>query len=221
MNYLTQKLLNNEELKFLNANLEKEHLNWEDGKKTAGTHASKVKYNLQLERNSDTSKKYSQLISKKILENSLIKSFCLPKHIHGTMFTKATKGMKYGRHIDNGLMSSGRADLSFTLFLRRKDQYEGGALVIEDITSENKFKLNSGEIIIYPSSYLHYVEEINLGERLVFVGWIESYIKSIELREYFFDLEAGAKTILSKHGQSEELDLIFKSYTNFLRLLSN
>ena len=33
------------------------------------------------------------------------------------MFTKSTKGMKYGRHIDNAYMSSGRADLSFTVFL--------------------------------------------------------------------------------------------------------
>jgi len=221
MNYLTQKLLNDEELKFLNLNLEKESINWEDGKKTAGTYASKVKNNLQLDRKSEVSKKYSKLIKEKILDNSLIKSFCLPKHIHGTMFTKSLVGMKYGRHIDNALMSSGRADLSFTLFLGKKEQYEGGELVIEEINSENKFKLNSGEIIIYPSSHLHFVQEVTLGERLAFVGWIESYIKSAELREYFFDLDAAARTILSKHGQSDELDLIYKSYTNFLRILSN
>ena len=129
--------------------------------------------------------------------------------------------MKYGRHIDNGFMSSGRADLSFTLFINKVDQYEGGELMIEDINSENKFKLNEGEIIIYPSTYLHSVQEVLSGERLVFIGWIESYIKSIEIREYLFDLDAGARGILAKHGNSNELDLIFKSYTNFLRLLGN
>jgi len=221
MNYLTQKLINEEDLEILINNLKKKDLSWEDGKKTAGTHASKVKNNLQLKRNSETSQKYSQLISRKILNNSLIKSFCLPKHIHGTMFTKSVEGMKYGRHIDNGFMSSGRADLSFTLFLSRDDQYKGGELVIENIHSENKFKLKSGEILIYPSSYLHSVNEVLYGERLVFVGWIESYVKSIELREYLFDLDAGARTILANHGESEALDLIFKSYTNLLRLLGN
>ena len=221
MNYLTQKLINEEDLEILINNLKKKDLPWEDGKKTAGTHASKVKNNLQLKRNSETSQKYSQLISRKILNNSLIKSFCLPKHIHGTMFTKSVEGMKYGRHIDNGFMSSGRADLSFTLFLSRDDQYKGGELVIENIHSENKFKLKSGEILIYPSSYLHSVNEVLYGERLVFVGWIESYVKSIELREYLFDLDAGARTILANHGESEALDLIFKSYTNLLRLLGN
>ena len=221
MNYLTQKLINEEELEILINDLRKKDLPWEDGKKTAGTHASKVKNNLQLKRTSETSQKYSQLISKKILNNSLIKSFCLPKHIHGTMFTKSVEGMKYGRHIDNGFMSSGRADLSFTLFLSRDDQYKGGELVIENINSENKFKLKSGEILIYPSSYLHSVNEVSHGERLVFVGWMESYVKSIELREYLFDLDAGARTILANNGKSEALDLIFKSYTNLLRLLGN
>ena len=137
------------------------------------------------------------------------------------MFTKSLKGMKYGKHIDNGFMSSGRADLSFTLFINKIDKYDGGELIIEDINSENKFKLNEGEIVIYPSSYLHSVQEVLSGERLVFVGWIESYVRSIELREYLFDLDAGAKSILAKHGQSDELNLIFKSYTNFLRLLSD
>jgi len=32
--------------------------------------------------------------------------------------------MKYGRHIDNAYMSSGRADLSFTVFLNCKKKYE-------------------------------------------------------------------------------------------------
>ena len=221
MNYLTQKILNTEELEILNSNLKENGTGWEDGKKTAGNQAALVKNNLQLKRNSDISRKYSELIRQKILSNSLIKSFALPKKIHGTMFTKSLKGMKYGRHIDNAFMSTGRADLSFTIFLSSKDQYNGGELIIEDLNSEKKFKLDSGEIIIYPSTYLHSVKEVIKGERLVFVGWIESYVKSIEEREYLFDLDAAARSLLSKHGRSEEIDLIFKSYSNLLRILGD
>ena len=86
MNYLTQQLLNSEELEILREKLDK---------------------------NSEISKKYTQLIANKISANSLIKSFALPKKIHGMMFTKSSKNMKYGRHIDNPFMSSGRSDLSF------------------------------------------------------------------------------------------------------------
>ena len=221
MNYLTHQLLDSNELEILRKNLAKEKLFWEDGKQTAGKHAAEVKNNLQLKRDTALSRKFSQLIIKKILSNELIKSFALPKKIHGTIFTKSTKGMKYGRHVDNAFMSSGRADLSFTVFLNYKDDYEGGALSIESFNLEEKFKLDAGEIIIYPSTYLHSVEEVNNGERLVFVGWIESYVKSIEEREYLFDLDAAARSILAKYGRSEEVDLIFKSYSNLLRRLGN
>ena len=221
MNYLTSQLLIHEELETINKNLKNQKDLWEDGKKTAGSYASKVKNNLQLNRNSEFSKKYAELIKRKILSNQLIKSFALPKLIHGIMFTKSQKDMHYGRHVDNPFMSSGRSDLSFTISLTHQDSYEGGELLIETINSENKFKLNAGEIIIYPSTYLHSVKEIKNGERIVCVGWIESYVKSIEEREYLFDLDAGAKGLLAKHGRSDELDLIFKSYSNLLRLLGD
>ena len=221
MNYLTQQLLNAEEITFINKELEKENKDWEDGKNTAGSHASKVKNNMQLKRNSDVSQKLSLLIKKKILKDELIKSFSLPKHIHGIMFTKSSQGMSYGSHIDNAYMSSGRADLSFTIFLSEKSKYEGGELLIENLTSESKFKLDSGKLILYPSTYLHSVKEVLNGERIVCVGWIESYIKSIEQREYLFDLDAGARSLLAKHGRSDALDLIFKSYSNILRVMGD
>ena len=184
MNYLTHQLLIKEEIEEFISNLNKENNLWEDGKKTAGSHASKVKNNLQLDRGSEISKKLSKFIKKKLLSNSLIKSFALPKIIHGVMFTKSLNKMHYGRHIDNPFMSSGRSDLSFTISLTDKNKYRGGELVIEEMNAEKEFKLNAGEIIIYPSTYLHSVKEIKNGERIVCVGWIESYVKSIEQREY-------------------------------------
>jgi len=222
MNYLIHQLLNTEEINLIKKELDKCSLqDWEDGKKTAGSHASMVKNNLQLNRNNEISKNIAQLINKKILSSQLIKSFSLPQRIHGIFFTKSSNNMHYGRHIDNPYMSSGRSDLSFTLSLTNKDFYKGGELIIETMNSEEKFKLNAGEIIIYPSSYLHAVNKIIDGERLVCVGWIESYVKSTEEREYLFDLDAGARGLLAKHGRSDELDLIFKSYSNLLRKLGD
>ena len=115
MNYLTCQLLIQEEIEVIIKNLNKENTLWEDGRKTAGSHASKVKNNLQLNRELEISIKLSNLIRKKMLASPLIKSFALPKMIHGIMFTKSLNNMKYGRHIDNPFMSSGRSDLSFTI----------------------------------------------------------------------------------------------------------
>ena len=104
MNYLTQQLLNAEEINLIKKDLEDESQNWEDGENTAGSHDTFVKNNLQLNRNSEVSKKYSQFVNEKILSSQLIKSFSLPKRIHGIMFTKSSKNMHYGRHIDLSLI---------------------------------------------------------------------------------------------------------------------
>ena len=65
MNYLTTSLLDNNETKTMKRDLNISNKNWEDGKKTAGSHAAAVKNNLQLNRESDISQKYSALIKKK------------------------------------------------------------------------------------------------------------------------------------------------------------
>ena len=88
MNYLTEQLLNAEEINLIKKELENETQNWEDGKNTAGSHATLVKNNLQLKRKSDISKKLSSLVRQKILNDDLIKSFTLPKKIY-------TRGVNY------------------------------------------------------------------------------------------------------------------------------
>ena len=60
MNYLTHQLLNAEEINLIKKELEKEvNKIGKMEKKLLGSHASKVKNNLQLNRNSDISKKLS------------------------------------------------------------------------------------------------------------------------------------------------------------------
>jgi len=192
---------------------------WNNGKGTAGSHASIVKKNLQLERESTLSIDLSEEITNQIQSNQLIKSFALPKKLHGLMFSKSTAGDGYGMHVDNAYMSSGRSDLSFTLFLSEPENYEGGELCIQTVQETKEIKLAAGEIIIYPSTSLHSVQEIKAGERIVCVGWIESYIPSSEDRNLLFSLDAGARALLATHGQSDELNLIFQAYNNLLRRL--
>ena len=221
MEYLTLPLIEKSEALQILQKLKAEKSSWEDGKKTAGTHASKIKNNLQLDKKSKLSKDIQDLIIKKIISNPLLKSFTLPSLIHGVMFTKSLSGNGYGSHIDNPYMPSGRSDLSFTLFLNEPKEYQGGELCIQTINKTEKIKLPAGEIIIYPSTQLHSVEEVKNGERYVCVGWIQSYVQNNEDRNFLFGLDAGAKGLLSKHGRSEELDLIFQAYSNLLRRLGD
>ena len=47
------------------SDIKKQDQLWQDGKKTAGTHAAKVKNNLQIDKNTEVSRKYNNLLSRK------------------------------------------------------------------------------------------------------------------------------------------------------------
>tara|TARA_B100000700_G_scaffold155042_1_gene172169 strand:+ start:438 stop:1103 length:666 start_codon:yes stop_codon:yes gene_type:complete len=221
MEYLTHRLINKTDSLQIVQKLKAEKSSWQDGKKTAGSHAAQLKNNFQLDKNSNIALEIKDLITSKIISNPLIKSYTLPSLIHGVMFSKSVSGNGYGTHIDNPYMPSGRSDLSFTLFLNEPTEFRGGELCIQTINETKKIKLSAGELIIYPSTTLHSVAEIEEGERYVCVGWIQSYVQSNEDRNFLFGLDAGAKGLLAKNGRSDELDLIFQAYSNLLRRLGD
>ena len=221
MNYLIHQLLNEDQVKTLRDMVLGSPSDWEDGKKTAGLHAAKGKNNLQLDRRSKAGEESADYVREMLTSDPLIKSFSLPQQIHGVMFSRTGIGQGYGIHIDNPYMSTGRSDMSFTLFLNEPDNYQGGELCIESFQNNQEIKLPAGNIVIYPSTTLHSVQQVTKGERLVCVGWIQSYVSSNEDREILFGLDAGAKGLLAKNGRSPELDLIFQAYSNILRRLGN
>ena len=123
--------------------------------------------------------------------------------------------------MDNPFSRYGRRDLSFTVFLSDVSGYQGGALQLQTGQNGGEFRCSAGEVVIYPSSLLHCVSPVTRGTRYACVGWIESYVKSSEDRSLLFSMDAGARGLLSKHGRSEELDLIFQAYANAVRRLSD
>ena len=116
-------------------------------------------------------------------------------------------------------MSSGRSDLSFTVCLSDHNTFKGGCLEVDTVTDSLELELQQGEVVIYPSSTMHRVNQVTSGERIACVGWIESYLKNESDRVTLFQLDTGARGLLAKHGRSEELDLVFLAYTNLLRSL--
>ena len=125
MEYLVHQILDKASADDLcNILINAEEQYWQDGKKTSGAHASKFKNNLQLNRDCPLSEVLSKQITDKIRKEEIIKSFCLPRKIHSLIFTRTGHGQGYGAHVDNAYMSTGRSDLSFTLFLNGPEDYE-------------------------------------------------------------------------------------------------
>ena len=171
--------------------------NWVDGK--ASAKGSEVKRNLQLN-HCDEKKSITAEVIAKIEDDSLMNSFSFPAKIFNVLFTRTGVGMYYGPHVDFPYLSKGRRDLSFTIFLNNPNEYEGGELILYISPEKKQIKMNQGDIIIYPTKYLHEVKEVTEGERMVCVGWIESQIPRDDDRESLFLMKTGMSEISKQLG---------------------
>ena len=66
--------------------------------------------------------------------------------------------------------------VSFSLGLSNKNEYEGGDLILKTSVEENCYKLDRGDLIVFPSWALHKVTPVTKGKRRVVVGWGEGII---------------------------------------------
>jgi len=193
--------------------------NWVDG--TASAKGSSVKRNIQLNSGSEEYSVLSSEIIKLIDDNINIKYSVFPKRIHNILFTRTGAGMYYGPHNDVPFISTGRRDLSFTLFLNDIKDYKGGELILYIPPETKQIKLNPGEMIIYPTKYLHEVKEVTGGERMVCVGWIHSQIARDEDRESLYLMKTATLDLIRQLGVTQATQSLNISFNNiYKRFLS-
>ncbi len=192
---------------------------WVDGQE-ASAKGSKVKRNLQLNIGGEHAKFSTEIIN--ILENDkAIKSYSFPAKIFNLLFTRTGIGMFYGPHIDKPYIDSNRRDLSFTIFLNNPEDYKGGELILYISPERKQVKMKPGEMIIYPTKYLHEVKEVTGGERIVCVGWIESEIPRDDDRESMYLMKKGMTEITNQLGVTPATQYLNISYNNiYKRFLS-
>jgi PKHD-type hydroxylase len=189
-----------------------------DGKSTAGWHAALVKNNQQINPNEKSIQEIGTHISRTLMENEVFRLAARPKQLSPLLFSRYSNGMSYGAHVDDALMGNIRSDLSFTIFLTDPRDYTGGELVMDLHQGEQAFKLDAGDMILYPSTTLHRVEAVTQGTRLAAVGWAQSLIRRSDQRELLFDIETARLSLFKKDGKSSEFDLLSKSLSNLLRM---
>lgn len=192
-------------------------LSFDDGRLTAGRFAREVKANDQAAAGPERDAILKR-VETALAENALFRSAARPKAMTPLILSRYRQGQTYGLHVDDALMRGLRTDLSFTLFLAPPDSYDGGALVIEDTLETRAIKLNSGDLILYPSTTLHRVEEVTRGERLAVVGWVQSLIRRADQREMLFDLDLALEEVHGTHGKGPLFDRLAKTRSNLLRL---
>ena len=191
-----------------------------DGKLSAGEAASAVKNNQELSLQSPLHQQLNSLVMAELVKHPTYQSAVLPSKVATAFYSKYSKGMAYGAHVDDALMGplSGRyrTDVSSTVFLNSPDEYEGGELRIHNASGYDSIKLNAGDAVIYPSGSLHEVTEIISGQRLVAVSWAQSLVKSAEKRQILNDLSTLRDALHAQ--QSSEVLKVDQTYSNLLRM---
>jgi len=192
-----------------------------DGRTTAGVAAAQVKNNEQLSRDAPAYREITDIVLNALRRNDTFRAAVLPKQLHSMIVNRCGPGMSYGFHVDNATMLNGedlwRSDVSMTLFLNERTEYEGGELGVESGSGELQFKLRARAMVCYPSTSLHRVMTVTKGTRLAVVAWIHSLVRDPAEREILYDLHTASRRIFDQCGKSREYDLISKTLANLTR----
>lgn len=201
------EVLSKQQLAFFRETMEEAR--WEDGRATAGSQSSLVKSNLQLPQDGAAARQLGEHVLEALANSNMFVSAALPHCIFPPLFNRYGVGHSFGLHVDNAIRGVPgtsiriRTDLSCTLFLSDAGEYDGGELVIEDRVGRQEVKLAAGDLVLYPSTSLHFVREVTRGERIASFFWLQSMIRDNVARALLFDLDQAIQSLSVRLGAGD------------------
>ena len=192
-----------------------------DGKLSAGAHAQRVKNNQELDASSEIARYLQKIVMGNLYNHAEFRNAALPYRVAAPLFAKYGPGMTYGEHIDDPVMGEGqrfRCDIAVTVFLNEPEQYQGGELVVHTSFGHQSVKLAAGDAVLYPASSLHRVSEIESGERLVAVTWVQSLVRDPAQREILYELGQARASLLAAAPEGVQTAQVDHAYTNLVRM---
>jgi len=192
-----------------------------DGKLSAGMAAQRVKHNEEVDVRSQDVQQLNNLVMSRLVQHPVYRAAALPMKVASPYYARYGEGMSYGDHVDDPIMHADtpyRSDISITIFMSDKDEYEGGELVINTQYGEHCVKLSAGDAVMYPSSSVHHVNEVTKGTRLVAVTWLQSLVREPAKRELLYDMYQVKEQLLKDAPDDENTKRLDRSYVNLVRM---
>lgn len=197
---------------------------WVDGKITAGAQSALAKHNLQVPEDAPQARALGEVVLRALARSQMFNSAAIPFRVFPPLFNRYDVGMKFGAHVDNAIRFIPgpnirvRTDLSATLFLSEPEDYDGGDLVIEDTYGTQSVKFAAGDMVLYPATSLHRVEEITRGSRWASFFWIQSMVKDDGGRTLLYQLDQSIIKTRAELGDKHDAVLgLTAVYHNLLR----
>jgi PKHD-type hydroxylase len=197
---------------------------WVDGRVTAGFQGEPVKRNRQLDERSPLARELADVVLAALERQPRFISAALPARVYPPMFNRYEGGMAFGSHVDGairlipGTGAKLRTDVSATLFLAAKDDYDGGELVIEDTYGTHSVKLDAGDLVLYPATSLHRVAPVTRGVRLASFFWVQSMVADDARRALLFDLDNSTQRLGATGADEAARTTLIGTYHNLLRM---
>jgi len=111
-----------------------------------------------------------------------------------------------------------RADLSATLFLTPPEDYDGGELIIKDLTGQEGVKLPAGDLFLYPTTSIHHVTPVTRGVRLASFFWIQSMVRDDLKRQVLFELDSAVQRFSRELPNSPAVVQLNSVYYNLMQM---
>lgn len=200
---------------------------WVDGRETSGHLAARVKHNRQVDEATPEAREMGNVIVSALERTPLFMAAALPLRVFPPLFNRYEPGMAFGNHVDNAIRELTasplrvRTDLSATLFLSAREEYDGGELVVDDTYGAHQVKLAAGDLILYPASSLHRVNPVTRGVRLASIFWVQSMVRDDGERSLLFDLDMAIAQMSETAPGSPGLLALTSCYHNLLRRWSD
>ena len=219
--HVLQAVLNAQELEWLRGLIRRSR--FVSGAASAGGAAKQVKANEELELAPQDYQQFVRTIFDALMRHREFGRAVMPHELSAPMVNRYAPGMTYGAHYDVALMRTPdgpkiRTDLAATLFVSRKDEYDGGELCIARPGGEDLIKLDAGDLYVYSAGTLHSVLPVTRGERLAVVFWIQSMVREHDKRLLISELDAVIGRLAQRAPQSDEVRDLAGVFTNLLRM---
>ena len=210
----------------LRARLDGANEAWVDGRVTAGYQGAPLKFNQQIDEQSEVALACQRIVVSALETNPLFISAVLPNVIYPPMVNRYGMGMKFGAHVDgsvrlhprNGMKL--RTDVSATLFLTNPDEYDGGELEVEDTYGRHSVKLPAGSMVVYPATSLHQVTPITRGVRTSCFFWVQSLIRDETQRGVLYQMDEAIQRLNQTNADEIARRSLIGCYHNLVRIWS-
>ena len=202
------RLLTDESVAFCRKQLES--VSYADGKKT-----QKLSTLYDVKENAETTVqgKLKKYLSTIFSSNTTISNIYNPNIVNWYTANKYSVGDFYGFHVDpfENPTDNGWYDYGFSISL--DSDYEGGELVIDGEAGQVAYKLQAGEIAVFPVMYPHSVNEVTKGTRQNIIGWFSSSVSfehSYMLKQAN-DIVQMSKSLVKEDAKEINKNLLIKS----------